>query len=245
MTSKKVLSGSMDLLTLKDLKEAFKGKRVVLVGSAPSGRLNKGHIIDQYDCIVRVNNYKVKGIDKYGRHYDYTAQLGNRTDYHFSFYGGSIRKTPAELKADGIKAHLCKCPNAQCHVTEWARKNNQTQGGDFRPLYRRRKGFWIKPVYIPQRDHYLELFNTLNKRVPSTGFYAIWELLLCNPRELYITGFDFMQSKIHNVNEAWLKGRQDDPIRHDWQAEPKLLKKWINEKPFIKCDETLLKAVRR
>ncbi len=231
----------MYLLTRNDLAEQFAGKRVVVVGSAPSCLHNTKEEIEDYDEIVRVNNYKTKGYDKRGRWYDYTEKVGERTDYHFSFYGGSIRKTQEDLK--GIKAHLCKCPNDECHVTSWHIRNRQKQGGDFRPLYRRREGFWIAPVYIPNLDDYLKLFDRLGRHVPSTGLYAIYELMLARPKELYITGFDFMTSILHNVDERWLKGRQDDPIKHDWEGEKIQIRKWILNHDFMKPDRRLIETL--
>jgi hypothetical protein len=229
-------------LTFKDLQKTFKNKNVVIVGSAPSGiENNTAANIESFDEIIRVNNYKTKGIDLRNIPYDYSASLGMRTDWHYSFYGGSIRKTKEEMQAENIKGHLCKCPNAECHVTDWHRERNQQQGGDFRPIYRRRRDYWIAPVYVPERDHYMELFNLLGKHVPSTGFACIWELIQCEPKKLYITGFDFMRSKKHNVDELWNPGNQDDPIRHMWDSEAELLKKWAYKSKFIRLDKHLRK----
>jgi hypothetical protein len=222
-------------LKRENLVNIFKDKRVVIIGSAPSGpKVNQRKYIESHDEIIRVNNYKTKGIDLRNIPYDFTESLGERTDWHYSFYGGSIRKKPEEL--EGIKGHLCKCPNAECHVTDWHRERNQQQGGDFRPIYRRRKDYWIAPVYIPEREHYMELFNLLDKHVPSTGLACIWELIQCNPKKLYITGFDFMQSGKHNVDELWNPGNQEDPIRHMWKKEANMVKKWAYKSKFIRLD---------
>jgi hypothetical protein len=229
----------VNLLTLSDVQSIFYKKRVVIVGSAPSGLDNKGSHIEDFDVIVRVNNYKTRGIDKRGKVYDFTDKLGTRTDYHYSFYGGSIRKSAEELKADGIKGHLCKCTDDVCHVTQWHIDNHCTFGGDFRGIYRRRAGFFFAPLYIPEKHHYLKLYDLLNGHVPSTGFAGIWEIVNSKPKELYVTGFDFMQSKLHNVNEPWLKGDPSDPIGHDFKAERRLFYKWADEHSFITLDKWL------
>ena len=230
----------MKPLTLSNIRAFFRDKRVCVVGSAPSGLDNDGEYIDSFDVIVRVNNYKTKGRDKHGRNYDFTGNIGSRTDYHYSYYGGAIRKTNEELKRDGVKAFLCKCPNDVCHVTEWHKQNNQIQGGDFRPIYRRRADFWQDtPVYIPHKAHYMQLFEILNKHVPSTGLACIWEVIGGKPKELYITGFDFMTTPIHNVNETWKKGREDDPVKHDFYAEKKLVNRWVKDNDFIHVDNRL------
>ena len=229
----------MEKLSFSNLHDIFYKKCVVVVGSAPSGLDNIGSFIDSFDLVVRVNNYKVKGRDKRGLSYDYTDRLGTRTDYHYSFYGGSIRKQPNELLQDGIKGHLCKCPDDVCHVTQWHIDNKQIFGGDFRGIYRRREGFWVKPVYIPPKDHYLKLFRILDEHVPSTGFACIWEMMNCEPKQLHITGFDFMTSRLHNVNEKWLAGDPNDPIGHDFDKEKLYVKKWIKRHDWITCDKRL------
>lgn len=229
----------MSRLKKEDLYEIFNKKRVCIVGSGPSVMENASGHIDSYEVVVRVNNYKTKGIDKKGKEYDFTEKTGSRCDYHYSFYGSSIRKTVEELIDDGVKAHLCKCPNDECHVTEWHKGRGQIGGGDFRPLYRRRESFWGLPVYIPQKKHYMKLFDALGRHVPTTGFMGIWEILQCEPKELYITGFDFMSSGVHNVNERWLKGREDDPVRHIHHKEEAIVRAWYFDKKGITLDRYL------
>lgn len=229
----------MEYLSLEQLRNTFKGKKVAIVGSGPSAMDNEKLYIDSYDEVVRVNNYKTKGISISGKHYDYTDSVGYRVDYHYSFYGGSIRKTADELLADGVKAHLCKCPNDDCHVTEWHKERNQQQGGDFRPIYRRRHDFWVKPVYIPTKDHYMELFHKLGDHVPTTGFACIWEFAQMDLQELYITGFDFMKSGLHNMNEPWNPGKQDDPVKHLPDQEEIMVKKMWQKSKFIRLDRYL------
>ena len=235
----------MTVLPFKALIDIFRHNRCAIVGSAPSGLLNEPGLIDSYDIVIRINNYKTKGIDLKGVPYDYSLNLGLRCDYHYSFYGGSIRKTADELKADGVKGHLCKCPNDECHVTKWHIANNQRQGGDFKPIYRRRNDFWFAPVYIPKTGHYMELFNALGKHVPTTGFACIWELSQCYADELYITGFDFFRSIQHNVDEMWNPGRQDDPIKHMPDAELDMFTKIYQKNGNINPDATIRKLLCR
>jgi hypothetical protein len=224
-------------LTYDALKNRLRAKRVVIVGSAPSCLDNDGEYIDSFDEVIRVNNYKTKGIDVYRKTpYDYTKNVGSRIDYHYSFYGGSIKKSREELS--GIKGHLCKCPNALCHPTEWHKQKNYV-GCDFRPIYRRREPFWIAPVYMPTLNHYMKIFNMLGKHVPSTGFSCIWELVNIEPKELYITGFDFMTSGKHNVDDLWKKGNEEDPIRHMFDREYELFKQWYNDNDFIRVDKKI------
>jgi len=170
------------------------------------------------------------------------GKTGSRTDVFYSFFGGSIKKTPEDLKSDGVKFCMCKCPNDKAHdhdkMVDWDYKN---VGGDFRPIYRRREDWWFTPVYIPTLADYMEKYMLLVKHVPTTGFACILDLIECDLKELYITGFDFMTSKIHNVDEPWRGAdkNQDDPIKHDPESELGIMRELMAEFRFIKCDDTL------
>jgi hypothetical protein len=226
-------------LTLADLHETFKGKRVAIVGSAPSALKNDAQYIDRYDEIVRINNFKTVGTDLKGRDYDFRPQVGYRTDWHYSFYGGSIRTSHKEL--EGIKGHLCKCPNEEIvHLTEWHKMRKLEKGCGWAWIYRKRKDYWIAPLYIPTKAHYLECFDMLGQHVPSTGFACLWEFASMPVKEMYVTGFDFFTSGVHNINEKWNKGMSDDPIRHLPEKERAIFKTWAKKMPSkIKLDKYL------
>jgi len=162
--------------------------------------------------VVRVNNYRTG-----------PAQ-GFRTDVFYSFFGGSIRKTADELKADGVALCMCKCPNAKFMESEWHQRMRKTNGVDFRYIYRDRAAWWFCPTYVATLDDFLKVFEMLGKHIPSTGFSALLEVLSHDPASVYLTGFDFFASRVHNVNEPWRPGNPDDPIGHapererDWLA---------------------------
>jgi hypothetical protein len=233
----------LKVLTLSDLKESFANKRVAIIGSAPSVLQNQGDIIDKYDEIIRINNFKVKGVDLKGNNYDYRHLVGSRTDWHYSFYGGSIRTSKAEL--EGIKGHLCKCPNEEIvHLTDWHIKRKAEKGCGWAWIYRARTDYWQAPVYIPTKEHYLRCFYMLGNRVPTTGFACIWEMISLPVKEMYITGFDFFKSGVHNVTEIWKPGKADDPIGHVPQREFEFLKKWVKEMPKITLDKHLRRLIK-
>jgi len=216
------------------LLNKFRGKRVAVFGSAPSCLLNDGNHIDAFDIIVRVNNYKIKGFE---------SNVGSRCDVYYSFFGGSIKKSKEELIEDGVKLCMCKCPNDfvvdHSEMVDFDPKN---VGGDFRPIYRRRDDFWFCNTYIPTKEAFLFYFNLLNGHIPTTGFSCILDLIDCKPSELYITGFDGFNSKIHNVNEKWRdKSDRVDPICHMPNAEIHLIKAYAMLYPFIKLDRSLSK----
>lgn len=193
------------------VRRMFHGKRVALVGSGPGVLDNERGFIDGHDVVARVNNYKT------GR-----AQ-GYRCDVHFSFYGTSIRKTADELKSDGVRLCVCKCPDAQFMDSEWHRRRNRPNGVNFSYIYRNRVGFWFCDTYVPTLKQFLEWFRLIDGHVPTTGFAALLEILAHEPASLYLTGFDFFASGVHNVNERWRPGDPSDPIGHAPEKERRLL----------------------
>lgn len=213
------------------LFEAFEGKTVAIVGSGPSVLANESGFIDSHDVVVRVNNYKLVGT------------TGRRTDVHYSFYGTSIMKTADELKNDGVYLCVCKCPNDKFIESRWHERNGKTNGIDFRYIYEFRKSFWFVDTYVPTTEEFLEDFELLKKHIPTTGFSAIINTIKYNPKSVYVTGFDFFQSRIHNVNERWRRNNPSDPIGHQPEFEFEWLRKNY-QKHNITCDKHLSAMIK-
>lgn len=221
----------MNFCDKEKLRQVFEGKTVAIVGSAPSVLDNKVGFIDSHDVVVRVSNYKI------------FEETGLRTDVHYSFYGNSIDKSKQELIQDGVYLCMCKCPNSQPIHSDWHIQHGKLKGIDFRYIYENRKNWWFCDTYVPTDDEFLEQFNLLNKHVPTTGFSAMYDVLKYNPKSVYLTGFDFFSSKLHNVNETWIAGNPNDPIKH----RPDLERNWLikNYKNYpIKLDYVLTKIVK-
>lgn len=203
----------MKFITFEEVVPYFKGKTVAVVGSGPGCLDNAPGFIEKHDVVVRVNNYRTG-----------EAQ-GMRTDVHYSFYGNSIRKTADELKLNGVKLCLCKCPNSKAIDCAWHERMGKQEGVDYRYIYRNREAWWFVDTFIPTDAHYLKTFEMLGKHIPTTGFSAILDVLACQPGSVYLTGFDFFKSGVHNVSEPWRPGHPDDPICH----RPDLEAQWIFE----------------
>lgn len=201
----------MKFVSFDHVKSVLSGKRVAVVGSGPSALENPFGKIDSFDVVVRVNNYRVGG------------NLGHRTDVFYSFFGGSIKKNKDELIRDGVRLCMCKCPDSKPIESEWHVRRNKVNGIDFRYIYRFRKTWWFCDTFIPTSAHFLELFEKLDGHIPTTGFTAIYDLLKCGVGELYVTGYDFFSSGLHNVNQPWRPGDPTDPIGH----RPDLEYEWL------------------
>jgi len=185
----------------------MRGRSVAVVGSGPGCLDNKGGFVDSHDVVVRVNNYRT------------SAQAGYRADVFYSFFGTSIRKTSEELILDGVSLCMCKVPNAKPLESEWHARKGRTVGIDFRYVYERRKAWWFCDTWVPSVEWFMTSFELLGKHIPSTGFNAVLDVLACEPRSVYLTGFDFFSSGIHNVTERWKPGDPTDPIGHAPAAE--------------------------
>lgn len=202
----------------------FNDKTVALVGSGPGVLDNEPGFIDSHDIVVRVNNHKC------------SVAAGYRTDVHYSFYGSSIRPTAKQLLSEGVRLVLCKCPNDKFMESAWHRRMNKPHGVDFRYIYAARKTWWFCPTYVPSTDEFVASFNLLAHHIPSTGFSALLLLKSLPIKSLYLTGFDFFASRVHNVNEPWRPGNPDDPIGH----APELERRWLlKNSSGVTFDKTL------
>jgi len=208
------------------------GKRVAIVGSGPGCLDNEPGFIDSHEVVVRINNYKL------------FSQTGRRVDVYYSYFGGAIKKTRYQLLDDGVKLCVAKCPNAQFMQSAWHRKNRKLNGIDFRMIYERRKGFWFCPTYVPTVEEFMSYFTLLGDHVPTTGFSALLDVLSCEPAEVFMTGFDFFDSGIHNVTERWRLQNVDDPIGHVPETERQWLAAHLSRYP-ITTDKRLTEALLR
>jgi hypothetical protein len=213
------------------VQEMLQDKIVAIVGSGPGSLSNKGGFIDSHEVVIRVNNYKLMG------------GTGQRTDVFYSFFGVSIKKSAVNLKHDGVKLCMAKCPNTQIMESEWHRDNGHMNGVDFRQIYQRRKDFWFCDTYVPTTEEFMANFNLLEGHVPTTGFAALLDVLSYSPAHVYLTGFDFFTSKLHNVNEHWKKVNPDDPIGHVPMAERRWFIDNMDNLP-VSMDRRLSETVR-
>jgi hypothetical protein len=210
------------------------GRSVALVGSGPGVLDNPPGLVDSHDVVVRVNNYRL------------FPATGFRTDIFYSYFGGAIKKTADELRRDGVRLCVCKCPDAQFMESKWHRQRGKMNGVDFRMIYENRREWWFCPTLIPSVDEFMGTFEMLRGHVPTTGFAALLAVLSNSPSHTYMTGFDFFSSRIHNVNEKWHPGKRDDPIGHAPELERDWLRNFRRCNPqAISMDKALTKIMER
>jgi hypothetical protein len=220
----------MDFIERRSLYDRFAGKSVAIVGSGPSVLDNDPGFIDSHEVVVRVNNYRI------------LPQTGYRTDVFYSFFGQSIRKGVRDLINDGVNLCMCKCPNDQFMKSKWHEQRKKTTGTDFRYIYNERERWWFCDTYVPTVDEFLEKFNLLGGHIPTTGFAAILDIISFKPDIVYLTGFDFFKSGIHNVDELWIEKNNDDPIRHEPERELQWLRDNMESLP-LSFDDKLIRIL--
>jgi len=222
----------MNSCSREHVRSIIEGQRVALVGGGPSAFLNEPGYIDSHHVVVRVNNYKL------------AQGSGQRTDIFYSYFGVNISKTSEQLQKDGVTLCMAKCPDDSIPVTDWHKRHGRMNGVHFQYIYIARRRWWFCPVYIPTREEFMKKFALLGNHIPTTGFAALLDILAFNPAAVYLTGFDFFESRIHNGDEKWVPTNQADPIRH----EPNRERDWIIENkskyPLI-MDDTLLESLER
>jgi hypothetical protein len=160
--------------TYSEFKKLLEKKRVCLVGPAEyidKEFVNHGQVIDSYDVVIRVNNFI--NIDK--------SLVKN--------YGKKLDVLIISLWYDDR--------NTFSHKEAYSKENIQ------KPLliyyrYNRLRRLFLSFFKINDniticeqpKENWQELLKIL-KHSPTTGMAAIFDILKCNPKELYITGFTF------------------------------------------------------
>lgn len=220
----------MRFLTRAEVRPRFEGRTVAVVGSGPGCLDNPPGRVDGHEVVLRVNNYRTGD------------GPGRRADVFYSFFGVSIRKTAEELRADGVTLCMSKIPDADISQhgvdASWHRRQGKMIGVDFRPHFRRRADWWFCDAYLPTVEEFLAGFDLLGRHMPTSGFAAILDVLSFAPARVYLTGFDFFRSGIHNVSDPWRAKNLDDPIGHVPEAELAWLRANAARHP-IACDPTL------
>lgn len=165
---------------------------------------------------------------------------GTRCDVFYSFFGVSIKKEPDELKAAGVKLCMAKCPDFVL-PSAWHVRNKKMAGVDYTAIYQRRANWWFCDTYIPTVPHFMRTFELLDKHIPTTGFSAIMDIVGLPAKSIYLTGFDFFDSRVHNVDERWRPGNPKDPIGHRPDLEKNVVRNLNDAR--ISVDKRLEKSL--
>jgi len=205
----------------------LRGKRVVIVGPAPSMDSSAQHdVIESFDVVVRVNEaLPIAEVIK--------PDVGARTDILYHCMLEKRGRDFAALVDSWNLKFLCSAfPN-----TRWYVKQNLD--------------FLKRGVSCPYRilplPTWKKLFKKLKSTTPNTGTTAIYDLLDHDIKELYVTGFTFYKGgysqgyKGGDVDRDRDKTRQVElpEIEHDQVAQLQLMQKIWRSDSRVSVDETL------
>jgi len=196
--------------SLELLKSYIDGKKLLIVGGAPSASKKSKEWYDSFDIIVRCNNYKKIN--------------SSRTDIFFSYFGRNIKKSKEELIADGVKFLINKCPNSDMSDVI---KNYTITMADYRWIYDLRKDWWFCPLISLTEEELLSQIDLLGGFMPTVGLSAILFFKQFNCK-INIIGFDCFKSGIHNLDEKW-----DNSGNHAMVKEEMILTYLSNQKDII------------
>ena len=169
-----------------ELKDLVEGKRIAVVGPAHylTGK-SQGSFIDDYDIIVRINQFTVKK--------DLYTDYGSRTDIMFHNCGKigtiglkeQVEQNPGEL--DKLKMVVCpiiKADHSETNFHLWPDDHISACAYNFQTINTEIPFYWIGV------RNYLQVYRVIGCQ-PYTGVMAIITLMHYPIKELYITGFDF------------------------------------------------------
>lgn len=170
----------------KEVKKYIEGKSIIVLGSAPCVKNVTSNMLKSFDIIVRLNNYK---------HFCDCK----KTDIYFSFFGSSIKISEKQLKEDGCKFIVYKYP-----AIDFTRHHKHQDGFALDCRNEKYKRNWNIPFYRVPKNSFINNY-LMTDRIMTTGLSAIIEMIRLGG-DVTIAGFDFFESKIHNLDEPWKNG---------------------------------------
>ena len=158
------------------IKNRVEENSVLIVGGGPDANLLDVYQYQDYDFIVRLNNFKY-------------ANDCKRTDIWYSYFGRNIKAMEDRVKEEDIPFIVCKYPVNK----------------EFAWVHEFRKEAWKTMDAVVAIPNEIQSFQTNNPFgiSPTCGFSAIFTFLAMNPGKLTIVGFDFFESGVHNLDENW------------------------------------------
>lgn len=216
-----------------ELLQILENKRVILVGPSKSLlHLKNGEFIDSFDVVIRINR-GIEPVEKYGEFIGYRTDILYNCLLEHPDNGGVIDID--FLKNNNIK-FVCYHPQ----VT-------------FNGVAYNRAPFHVSPLTLTKlksnfKTHMIDFrfYNEITEIVkcrPNTGNIAIYDILLHNVKELYITGFTFyldgFMSGYKEQTDSKFITNCFNSKRHDQKQQWSFLKKMKEHDLRIKTDDVL------
>ena len=204
-----------------DYRDLFRGKRVAVLGSAPTVQRHTDKALERYDTVVRMNGGAIAG----------------RTDV---LYGG--REMPINYKTrpealEGVQHLVARCKGSK------KRWRQYRFGGAGMPMSILDAGVYDS-VNNKLRAAHEDLKNTCPMSSASTGLLALADVLRSQPAEVLVDGFTFYRKldaldvPVGSPHTMLLKRRaymdgykvSSKVIRHDWDAEALCMARLVHKR---------------
>ena len=162
----------------------FQGKSVALVGNAGYlADLDQGRKIDQFDLVIRMNNFRVTGFER---------QVGGKSDVLLTNFFRDIDFEHPDLHR--VRTIISSSPNNFHKMRDIGihLRHGQLITAGMAKLRRRE-------LFVPPLDWFQRQIQLIG-RYPSTGACGILLLLEClaeHCSEIYVTGFSFFACRSH------------------------------------------------
>lgn len=221
------------------LSSYLKGKRVAIVGPAPSVVGSKqAELINSYDVVVRLN--KALPVPK-----ELREDVGTRCDILYNCMnpseecGGIINIST--LKKCKVKYLIGAYPPVDKVGNTKLRIKTDTI-----TFYTKNRSNWKNFCYT-DKGHFLKLWKHM--RLPNTGTMAILDLLRFDIKELYITGITFFKGgyirTYRDYDEHGILTHLKKFNLHKPSKQLDFACKQLTADSRVKMDETLTKIVRK
>ncbi len=177
--------------------DRLRGASLAIVGNAGYlAELEQGERIDRHDLVLRMNNFRVAGLEK---------QVGRRLDIFMStFYRDVQLDNPLVAQAPLIVASVPN--NLRKRGLNW--RHGQAITAALARLKRRE-------VFVPSFRSFETKRQAIGK-YPTTGAMALWlvaEHLLPVCGRVYVSGFSFFAGRSHYFSDQQVSPTNHAPLR--------------------------------
>jgi hypothetical protein len=187
------------------------GASLAVVGNAGYlADLDQGDYIDRFDLVLRMNNFRLAGLER---------QVGSRLDIFMSTFHTDVKlDNPLLKRAPYLVASVPN--NFSKHGLRW--RHGQA-------ITRALERLGRKEVFIPPNSMFQAKLREIGK-YPTTGamaLYLVLENLLDVCGDIYVTGFSFFEGRSHYFSNQAIEPANHDPLREREILAALLRPRWL------------------
>ena len=192
--------------------EKAKKPRVLIVGNSPKIMDNKmGSVIDSFDIVIRINNFKIEGFEEY---------IGEKTTYIICTFATKITDYYKTIDPRNIFMFTAE------------------KSGDMDFLKNRVKGVNLNKINLLSDEYLYDLNKKLNIKLPkrsTSGNIAIEFALNSYPdSNIYIHGIEFNEDTDKPIKSHYFDSDDDSGSHNTWIKSTKKYHDLGKEKYYIR-----------